>query len=444
MSAAPQLARSRVLAYGLTGLPLALMGIPLYVYLPPFYADQLGLGLGAVGLALMLSRLWDVILDPIVGYYADLIPGPYRRKALITLGLPIFLLSIGYLMRPQPGVGLAYLYFWAFLAFLGWTLISLPYLSLGAEADPTPHGRTRLSATREGAGLVGVVLAAALPIIIGSSQPSALLAAVFWLVALALPLALILLFMAVPDSRSRKQPVALTTGIPLLWANRPLRTLMASFFLNNLSNGIPAALFILFITDRLGAAPSLGILMLLYFGAGILALPFWTALAHHLGKRRAWGLSIVLAATSFAFVPFLQTGDTFLFGIICVISGLSLGADMALPAAIQGDLASRDAEGDGGDRTGLFFGLFGLVTKLALAIAVGLGFGLLSLAGYSADAGATSASTGSHDTQVLGWIYGGLPVIFKLFAAWLVFTRLTDSDSAEFIRHPSPSNEVTR
>jgi Na+/melibiose symporter-like transporter len=424
---ARNLAPARVFTYGLAGLPLALMGIPLYVYLPPFYANQLGLGLGAVGLALMLSRLWDVLLDPIVGYYADLIPGPYRRKTLIVIGLPIFILSLAYLMQPQAGVGLTYLYFWAFLAFLGWTLISLPYLSLGAEADPTPHGRTRLSATREGAGLLGVILAAALPLILGSSEPSSVLSAVFWIVATSLPLALILLLLVVPESRNRRRPIALTSGLPLLWANKPLRTLLLGFFLNNLANGIPAALFIIFITDRLGAATSLGALMLLYFGAGILALPFWTSIAHHIGKRRAWGLSIALAAISFAFVPFLHTGDILLFGVICVITGLSLGADMALPAAIQGDLASLDADGGGGDRTGLFFGLFGLVTKLALAIAVGLGFGLLSLAGYQA--GQTSNSP--HVTLVLGWIYGGLPVLFKLLAAWIVFNQLTDTDSPQ-------------
>ncbi|HUN00881.1 MAG TPA: MFS transporter [Halothiobacillus sp.] len=428
------LAPTRMLAYGLAGLPLALMGIPLYVYLPPFYANQLGLGLGAVGLALMLSRLWDVILDPIVGYYADLIPGRYRRKTLIAAGLPIFIISLAYLMQPQAGVGLSYLYFWAFLAFLGWTLISLPYLSLGAEADPTPHGRTRLSATREGAGLLGVILAAALPLILGSSEPSALLSAVFWVVALSLPLALILLFLTVPESQYRRPPIALTSGLPLLWANKPLRTLLLSFFLNNLANGIPAALFILFITDRLGAAASLGTLMLLYFGAGILALPFWTYIAHHIGKRRAWGFSVALAAISFAFVPFLHPGDTLLFGIICVITGLSLGADMALPAAIQGDLASRDANAGGGDRTGLFFGLFGLTTKLALAIAVGLGFGLLSAAGYPAG----HAPNSPHDTLVLGWIYGGLPVLFKLLAAWIIFNQLTDTDS------PQPTPLSTR
>ncbi|MFO7582870.1 MFS transporter, partial [Guyparkeria sp.] len=73
----------------------------------------------------------------------------------------------------------------------------------------------------------------------------------------------------------------------------------------------------------------------------------------------------------------------------------------------------------GGDRAGLFFGLLGLATKLALAVAVGLGFGVLSLAGFE---------SGDSDTTALALAYGALPVAFKLAAAWLVLSILTDTE----------------
>jgi Na+/melibiose symporter-like transporter len=421
------LSLGQVLAYGATGLPLAIMGIPLYVYLPPFYAQQLGLGLGAVGLALMISRLWDVILDPIVGFYADLIPGRHRRKTLMLIGLPLFLLATYFLLNPPPQVGIAYLYLWAMLGFLAWTLITIPYTSFGAEADPTPQGRTRLSASREGFGLIGVILAASLPVFLtshtsGETQAANgdLLSVVFWLMAILLPIGLVLLFAAVPEKPARRRPIKLSAGWPLLRDNRQLRGTLVGFFLNNLANGIPATLFILFINDRLAAPQALGPLLLLYFGAGIVALPFWTWVAHRYGKRSAWGFSITLAGFSFLAVPFLYSGDVTAFAVVCLISGFSLGADMALPASIQGDLAGADADAGGGDRAGLFFGLFGLVTKLALAIAVGLGYGLLSLAGYQ---------SGDSHTDALAWVYGGLPVLFKLAAALIVFRYLHDTES---------------
>lgn len=410
----------RVLAYGAPGLPLALMGIPLYVYLPPFYANELGLGLATVGLALMLTRLWDVITDPVVGVLADYIPGRHRRKVLMATGIPLLLVSLWFLLRPGEGVGLWHLYLWGLAAFLGWTLIQIPYTSLGAEADPNPHGRTRLASSREGMALVGIVLAASLPILLGTEDPADVLTAVFWLMALLLPIGFLLLARATPEP-ARYQAVAdWRHGWPLLIHNRRLRALLGGYFLNNLANGIPAALFLMFVADHLGAEDWLGWLLLLYFGAGIAALPAWTWLARRINKRRSWGFSILLAATSFAFVPLLGTGDVAWFALICLASGLSLGADMALPASIQADIAGIDRDQGGGDRAGLFFGLLGLVTKMALAVAVGVGYGLLSLAGFE---------SGDSDTAALALTYGALPLLFKLAAAWLVFHMLTDTET---------------
>jgi len=416
---AARLSLWQVIAYGAPGLPLALMGIPLYVYLPPFYANELGLGLAAVGLALMLTRLWDVVTDPLVGFLSDRVPGRHRRKWLMGAGVPLLIVSLWFLLRPDGEVGLWHLYLWGLAAFLGWTMIQLPYTSLGAEADPTTHGRTRLAASREGLALVGTVLAAALPILIGTERPSDILGSVFWLMAILLPLAFLVMAFGSPEPARHHRVIDWRRGWPLLAANRRLRALLGGYFLNNLANGIPAALFLMFVADRLGAEGWLGGLLLLYFGAGIAALPAWTFLARRWGKRRSWGASILLAAVSFAFAPLLGPGDVAWFAVICTVSGLSLGADMALPASIQADIAGIDTDQGGGERAGLFFGLLGLATKLALAVAVGVGYGLLSLAGFE---------SGDADTTALALTYGSLPVVFKLAAAWLVFRRLTDTE----------------
>jgi Na+/melibiose symporter-like transporter len=103
------------------------------------------------------------------------------------------------------------------------------------------------------------------------------------------------------------------------------------------------------------------------------------------------------------------------FAAICVLSGLCLGADLALPASIQADVVALDRDAGGGDRAGLFFGLWGMATKLALALAVGIAFPLLDLAGFDAggpnDAGALLA---------LALLYGGLPVALKLLVVPLL------------------------
>ncbi len=387
-----------------------MLGLPLYVFLPAYYADSLGFGLAAVGLALMLARVWDVLLDPLIGYASDWVPGKHRRKTLMVLGFAPFIVALYFLLIPSPNSGLGTLYWAAFLGFAGWSLVILPYQSLGAEADPTPRGRTRLASAREGMGLVGILLAASLPIL-WPNDPATVLRAVFYFVAIGLPLALLLLLRFVPERPILARPLNLSALWPL-GKNPALRRLLAAVFLNNLANGIPAALFVLYVNHHLNAPNALGGLMLLYFGVGILALPAWVWLAQRIGSQRAWGISIVLAGLSFAVVPLLAAGQVLAFALICALSGLSLGADLALPAALQGDLAAVDAAENRTDRTGLFFGLFGLISKLALASATGLAFGLLALSGFT---------PGTTHTAPLAWLYGGLPVFFKLFAGWLVW-----------------------
>ena len=61
----------QLLFYGLPGLPLAMLGLPLYVYLPSFYTQEIGLTLSTVGLALLAARSLDVITDPLVGWLND-------------------------------------------------------------------------------------------------------------------------------------------------------------------------------------------------------------------------------------------------------------------------------------------------------------------------------------------------------------------------------------
>jgi len=70
-AAQPRLSLPIRAAFGLPGLPLAALTLPLHIYLPTYYADTLGLGLGTVGVVLLAARAWDMITDPVVGIAAD-------------------------------------------------------------------------------------------------------------------------------------------------------------------------------------------------------------------------------------------------------------------------------------------------------------------------------------------------------------------------------------
>ncbi|MGI8738354.1 MAG: MFS transporter [Gammaproteobacteria bacterium] len=429
--------RNSYLAYGLPGLPLAALGMPLYVYLPTFYAETLGLGAAAVGVSLFAARLLDVFTDPVVGWASDRFRLPFgNRKGLILLGAPLLLIGVEQLFRPETPVGPVYLFIWMSLAYLGWTLIAVLYQAWGAELSTDYHRRSKITASREGCVLLGTVLAVALPTAItGADNQQASLDLMATLLWFAIPISLLVALVVVPEPERLRPPVAWRAGLRLIARNRPLKLLMAAYLVNGIANGLPATLFLLFVAHVLEARAASGALLGIYFVAGIAALPLWIWLARRLSKHRAWSLSMLLVCAVFMWVPFLGAGDVIAFGVICLLSGLSLGADLALPASIQADVVDVDTAEGGGGRAGLFFALWNMATKLALALAVGIAFPLLDLAGFTPGGDNPPATL-----WMLTLLYGGLPVLFKLAAVLMVWRFPLDEARQTLLRQSTVSD----
>ena len=65
------LARKTIYAHGTVGMPMAVYGYPLAIWIPAHYSGGLGLDLATVGIILMLARLTDVVTDPLIGELSD-------------------------------------------------------------------------------------------------------------------------------------------------------------------------------------------------------------------------------------------------------------------------------------------------------------------------------------------------------------------------------------
>jgi glycoside/pentoside/hexuronide:cation symporter, GPH family len=436
------LSRTRLVAYGGLALPLAALNLPLYVYLPAFYAGHVGTGLSAIGAVLLAARLLDVVTDPVIGELGDRFPTRFgRRRPWLVAAAPLLILATLMLFMPPGGAGVPYLLAWTTLAYLAWTLMLLPYAALGAELSGSYHGRSRITAVREGFVILGILLAAALPALVsgdGSVTPSAM-AILAWSMSGLLVLTLAALLALVPEPATTPEPpLSVRAGLALLSANRPFRRLVLAYLLNGIANGLPATLFLLFVANVLAMPDAAGPLLLLYFVAGVAGVPFWLGISYRIGKHRAWCASMLWACLAFAWVPLLGAGDFWPFLVICVLSGLSLGADLALPASMQADVVDLDRLQSGRRRTGLFFAIWSMVTKLALALAVGLAFPLLDLAGFSA---AGTNTPGALLT--LAALYGLLPVAIKLAATALVWRFPLGADeqdaiSRRLVERPNP------
>lgn len=75
MTSTTPMRASQGLAYGLLGLPLAFVALPLYVLLPNHYAREFGMPLATLGSVLLAARLFDAVSDPLLGPGAHLACG---------------------------------------------------------------------------------------------------------------------------------------------------------------------------------------------------------------------------------------------------------------------------------------------------------------------------------------------------------------------------------
>ena len=82
------------MAFSAPAFPIAAVAAPLAVYLPPYYATELGLGLTAVGAIFMVARFWDMFTDPVFGVLSDRIQTRWgRRRPWMVLGVPILMVG---------------------------------------------------------------------------------------------------------------------------------------------------------------------------------------------------------------------------------------------------------------------------------------------------------------------------------------------------------------
>jgi glycoside/pentoside/hexuronide:cation symporter, GPH family len=417
-----RLSRTTLAAYAAPALPLAVLTLPLYVILPTYYAANLGVSLTAVGQALLLVRLFDALNDPLIGILADRTrPRFGRRRTWFLSAIPIIVLAVWMLFVPPEGVGATWLLAFGALLSVGSTAVLVPYWAWGAELATDYGGRSRVAGAREAVVVVGTLFATATPAIaeaMGAADAGTALLILAIGVAVLLPASAIAAVFLVPEpveySRQRQGVLA---GLAQMRRNRPFLRLLAAYVLNGFANGLPATLFLFFVGQRLQAPELAGAILFAYFLSGVAGVPLWLAVSHRLGKHRTWSIAMIGASTVFAFVPTLGPGDAHLFLAVSILTGLALGADLVLPASIQADVIDVDTAASGEQRTGTYVAAWGLGTKLALALAVGVAFPVLEWAGFDANGGPQTPFA----LTTLAILYAAVPVVMKLGAIALMW-----------------------
>lgn len=407
------------LRYGALGLPLAFVALPLYVILPNHYATAFGIPLATLGALLLGARLVDAITDPLIGRWVDGWFAHSLRRVLFWAVLAAVVCALGFrgLFFP-PVQGSAQLLAWCaallVVTYVSYSALAVLHQAWGARLGGGEGQRARIVSWREGLALVGVLVASVLPSVAGLGVSTAVFA-----VALALALALL--------ARAPRPRIGRLPGSAEPSMSEPLRTpafrrLLAIYLVNGVASAVPATLVLFFIRDRLQAPAYEPLFLASYFAAGALSLPLWVRLVARVGLARAWLAGMGLAVATFAWAALLGSGDVLGYTLVCIASGIALGADLTLPGALLAGVIQRAGHAE--RLEGGYFGWWNFATKLNLALAAGIALPLLGQFGYA---------PGAQDEDALRALtiaYCLLPCGLKICAAGLLWQL--------WLRHDTP------
>ena len=421
-AAPPEFRWPQGLRYGLMALPLAFVALPLYVFLPNYYARSFGLPLASLGALLLLARVADALIDPLLGRWVDRLFARSQTQVLRFSAVAAVLLGAGFIALFFPPVREhGALLVWAagalLVCYLGYSALTLVQQSWGALLGGDAPLRSRVVAWREGLGLAGVILASMAPLAFGLPVTAGILCLALglgWLAWTAAPAPV--LAPALVAATAAHAGASTGKGGHLLAPLRypPFRALLAVFLANGIASALPATLILFFVQDRLQAPASMEPWFLAsYFLAAALAMAPVSRLVARWGLQQLWLASMALSVAVFAWAGQLGSGDSLPFIAICVLSGLCVAADLTVPGAMLAGLINSQPEP--GRDSGIYWGWWNMAAKLNLALAAGLALPLLSYAGYE------PGNRSEEALRSITWAYCVLPCLLKLVAAALLY-----------------------
>ena len=471
-------------SYGAPAMPLSMVALPMAVYLPAVYADAEGFGLGLafVGLVMMLSRIFDGITDPLIGFISDRIRTPWgRRKPFVVIGTPIYIAGICLLFIPPIdfeeitlfGFTFNSGYPWMLMAlvitYVGATVKDVPYSAWGGELTTNYNERTLVTSWREGFSVTGSLIGAFTPTIIlffGYDKP---VDAVYFLslaIAFIMPVLVANCVISTPEHKvveRRAERLPLRESFGYVWQNESYRRLIIIFLFSNIGSAMTNTLSFFFVKHVLLAGDLYGFYLAPYFISQIVAIPLWFKLSRKYGKHRATMAAIFWYALWSCFIPLIAiapqvwfdgfrievmlsflppdqlasitayfdgipTGKFLFFIFVMILKGSSIGALSALPYAMAADVIDLDRAQTGKQQSGAYFSIWTMARKLAYALGLIVGGGGVAWLGFDSLRDPISDPNPAEALLWLACLYSIIPAVFKFVAVPLLWNYSLTED----------------
>lgn len=436
-----RLSWSVITAYGAPGVGAGYMYLLLSLYIMKFSTDVLLIAPAVMGTIFGVSRVWDAISDPLVGYLSDRTRHSLGRRRLWLLA-SIIPVSAGFIMVFSPPASLtgSALVAWMAVGVIGFysamTIFIVPHMSLGAELTPNYHERSRLYGLRHAAFTIGSILAVgSMHLLFQAEQQSeeAVRGLAFQLSALAAFATAIFILYAVVKLRERQDfqgrvNDSVFSAFKDVWQNPHAKLVLVVTFIEHTGSAV-IGLLTLYVAQYIVGRPELAALIILtYMIPSSASVPLWVPLSRRFGKIRMWIFSMLLTGFSFGAMfglPFIELEDrTTLIFIAAFFAGLAAGCGGTIAPSVQSDIIDYDEFLTGERKEGSYFAAFNFVHKSAVGVMTLITGYVLQFSGFVPNAEQTQSVMISMVV-----LYGLMPLICYVVGAYM-FSKFSLDEAA--------------
>ena len=423
--AAP-LKRLTLAAFAAPCLPLTGVGLPLIVYLPPYYAGTLGLDLALTGIIFSAVRWIDLPLDIVFGHGIDRTDTKWGRfRPWMVIGGLVMMAGLALVFFAEPGLSPLRAFLGLLLMYAGYSAAAVAHTSWGQALSTDYHERSRIFGWWQGTNMIALMGLLAVPPLVNALgprwglEPSTALGvhAMGWvLLALMLP-ALLAVSTGVPDG-------APLHASPHGWGDvktalkRPLlQRLLLIDLLATLPAGFGGALLVFFFEAARGFLQAdARLLLLFYFAAGLIGAPLWGWVARRTSKHMAVAWAIGSYAVLHMGLVLAPNAGFWVAAAGMLLAGIPAVAPPFLVRAMLADVTDAETLATGRSNAGLYYAVLVGVQKLGYAIPVGLAYAVLDAVGFDAKLGAANTQSAIDGLVMLFLVP---PVVSAVGAAWL-------------------------
>ncbi|MDG2061861.1 MAG: MFS transporter [SAR86 cluster bacterium] len=432
-----KLPRKTKFFYGLSEMPISIANVPLTAFIPNYYGSELGIPLAFIATILLVTRLFDCISDPLIGYLGDKTNTRWgRRKPWIFMSAPIIFFAVYKLFFPATdgSVDGNYLFIWLLVFWLGWTMLLIPYYAWGAELSPEYNERTSIAAWRAQIGMIANVASKVVPtlalLLFAYGGTREVIEMIGLAVLVLIPITIGATLYKVPESKDYNETrIPIMQGLRAMWGNHPFRVLVLAFGVCYIGMNLSTAVFLFYIRGIVQEEEAGIVFLLCYYSSLLCGIPFWTWASKYLGKNKTWAAGLTCFVVVTPTYLFLGPGD-FLWTLpVTTICGFGAGATYVMPHSMKADVIDIDRLETGEDRTALFFAVWSFVMKLGAALGPALALAMLSWSGFDSTPGAYN---GPDQLLGLRLIFGlSTPIFFGATAIIMLFYPITEKKQIE-------------